>query len=215
MRRMIGYFLLLPILVAALSGLLWLRSSLPPPERSWIVHGIAGPIKVTRDSMGVPTITAVNDADAAFALGYVHAEDRLFQMDLQRHYGTGRLAEWFGTPALGTDRMMRTLGLARAAARQLATLPPELQAVLNSYAAGVNAYLADRRWALPPEYYLLRAEPEPWRPVDTLLWGKLMAWQLAGNYRSELVRAQITTHVKPEEMSIPTAGGPTRESQSG
>jgi len=202
MRRLFGYFILLPILVVGLSGLLWLHSSLPPQERSWIVHGIAGPIKVTRDNVGVPTITAVNDSDAAFALGYVHAEDRLFQMDLQRHYGGGRLAEWFGPQAVGTDRMMRTLGLARAAGRQLAILPPEIQAALTAYAAGVNAYITDRRWALPPEYYLLRAEPEPWQPTDSLLWGKLMAWQLAGNYRSELVRAQIATRIKPEEMSI-------------
>ncbi|HUN49044.1 MAG TPA: penicillin acylase family protein, partial [Stellaceae bacterium] len=202
MRRRIAVFLLLVPLVAVLSGLLWLRSSLPPPARERTVEGLTAPVRITRDSTGIPTIEARNDTDAAFALGYVHAEDRLFQMDARRRFASGRLSEWFGAATLDTDRMMRTLGLARAAERQFAVLPPEVQAGLTAYAAGVNAFLHDRRAALPPEYYLLRAEPEPWRPADGLIVGKLMAWSLAGNYRSELVHAQIAERVKPEEMSI-------------
>ena len=200
-RRIAAFLLLLPLLVLA-SGLLWLRSALPPPSGSRIVAGLGAPVRIDRDAAGVPTINAASDNDAAFALGYVHAEDRLFQMDLQRHYAAGRLAEWFGPPALGSDRMMRTLGLARVAARQFAGLSEEVQAGLRAYAAGVNAYLRDRRTALPPEYYLLRADPEPWRPEDTLLWGKLMAWQLAGNYRAELVRARVAARVKPEDLPV-------------
>src|SRR5262249_15422782 len=162
---------------------------LPPVAYSRTVQGLKAPVRIARDAIGVPTIVATNDDDAAFALGYVHAEDRLFQMDAQRRYASRRLAEWFGARVLDTDKMMRPLGLARAAERQLPELPDELQGVLRSYAAGVNAFIADRRWALPPEYYLLSVRPEPWRAVDTLIWGKLMAWQLAGNYRGELVRA--------------------------
>ncbi|HEV3177571.1 MAG TPA: penicillin acylase family protein [Stellaceae bacterium] len=206
-RRILIVLLLSPIVVA-LSGLLWLHSSLPPLARSRVVQGITAPLRIARDAIGVPTIVATNDLDAAFALGYVHAEDRLFQMDAQRRYGAGRLAEWFGARVLDSDRMMRTLGLARAAERQLGDLPDEVQAAFRAYAAGVNAYITDRRWALPPEYYLLRAKPEPWRAVDTLIWGKLMAWQLAGNYRGELVRAKILEHVKPEEMPILYPGYP-------
>jgi len=202
MGRRILIVLLLPPIVAALSGLLWLHSSLPPLRPARIVQGITAPVRIARDVIGIPTITAENDLDAAFALGYVHAEDRLFQMDAQRRYGAGRLAEWFGPRTLDADKMMRTLGLARAAERQLRELPEEVQAAFQAYAAGVNAFIADRRWALPPEYYLLRVRPEPWRAVDTLIWGKLMAWQLAGNYRGELVRARILEHVKPDEMPI-------------
>jgi penicillin amidase len=206
-RRIFLVILLAPVVVG-LSGLLWLHSALPPLRPSRTVEGLTAPVRIARDAIGVPTIIANNDLDAAFALGYVHAEDRLFQMDLQRRFGAGRLAEWFGVRALEGDKMMRTLGLARAAERQLAELPDEVQAALRSYAAGVNAYITDRRWALPPEYYVLRVRPEPWRAVDTLIWGKLMAWQLAGNYRSELVRAKVLEHVKPEEVPILYPGYP-------
>src|SRR5579863_2329246 len=199
-RRIAAFFLLVPVL-AIVSGLLWLRSGLPPQSATRVVQGLTAPVRIDRDATGIPTITAGSDDDAAFALGYVHAEDRLFQMDLQRHYAAGRLAEWFGDPALNSDKMMRTLGLARAAARQFAALSPDVQAALQAYASGVNAYLENRRTALPPEYYLLRAEPEPWRPEDTLLWGKLMAWQLAGNFRSQLLRARLADrlHTRPED----------------
>ena len=208
MGRRIFLIILLAPIVGALSGLLWLHSALPPVAYSRTVQGLTAPVRIARDAIGVPTIVATNDLDAAFALGYVHAEDRLFQMDAQRRYASGRLAEWFGGRVLESDKMMRTLGLARAAERQLAELSDELQAVLRSYAAGVNAFIADRRWALPPEYYLLRVRPEPWRAVDTLIWGKLMAWQLAGNYRGELVRARLLEHVKPEDLPILYPGYP-------
>ncbi|HKX07416.1 MAG TPA: penicillin acylase family protein [Stellaceae bacterium] len=202
MGRRIFLIILLTPIVLALSGLLWLHSELPPAAPARVVQGLTAPVRISRDAIGIPTIVATNDLDAAFALGYVHAEDRLFQMDAQRRYASGRLAEWFGARVLDTDKTMRTLGLARAAERQFSELPEEIQTVLRSYAAGVNAFIEDRRWALPPEYYLLRTRPEPWRAVDTLIWGKLMAWQLAGNYRGELVRARLLEHVKPEEMPI-------------
>ena len=202
MGRRIFLIILLTPIVVALSGLLWLHSALPPVAYSRIVQGLTAPVRIARDAIGVPTIVATNDLDAAFALGYVHAEDRLFQMDAQRRYASGRLAEWFGSRVLETDKMMRTLGLARAAERQLSELSDELQGALRSYAAGVNAFIADRRWALPPEYYLLRARPEPWRAADVLIWGKLMAWELAANYRGELVRAKLLEHVKPEDLPI-------------
>ena len=200
-RRIAVFLLLLPILVL-LSGLLWLRSALPPPAATRAVTGLGQPVRILRDARGIPTIEATSDRDAAFALGYVHAEDRLFQMDLGRRLGAGRLAEWFGAVAADRDRLMRTLGLARAAERQFTLLPPEVRADLESYAAGVNAYLRDRRRALTPEYYLLRARPEPWQAVDTLIIGKVMAWQLAGNYRSELLHAEVAERLKPTELPI-------------
>ena len=195
-------FLLLLVLVGAAGTYLWLLSSLPVTDGTMALAGLNAELRITRDAQGIPTISAQTDRDAAFGLGFVHAQDRLFQMDLMRHYGAGRLAEWFGGRALATDRSMRVLGLYRAAEAQYALLSPELRAVFDAYAAGVNAFLANRHAALPPEYVLLRVRPEAWRPADSLVWGKLMDLQLTGNYRSELARAKLAKRLKPEELDM-------------
>src|SRR5690606_25496763 len=140
--------------------------------------------------------------DAAFALGYVHAQDRLYQMEQMRRVGAGRLAEIVGERALPMDRIMRTLGLYRAAEAQLDALSPELRAYLEAYTSGVNAFLENRTRALPPESYLLRFRPERWRVADTLVYGKLMALQLAGNYRGELLRARIVERLGREALDL-------------
>jgi penicillin G amidase len=201
MRRRWFRLLLLPLVLVA-GTLLWLRSSLPLSSGHLALEGLTAPVSISRDAHGIPTIAAKNDRDAAFALGFVHAEDRLFQMDLMRRAGAGRLSEWFGSATLPFDRFVRTIGLYRAAERQYALLSPELRAALDAYAAGVNAYLAHRRGALPAEYYLLNASPEPWKPADTLVWGKLVALQLAGNLRQELLHARLAQHLTPEELQI-------------
>lgn len=200
-RAIIRLLLLLPLVVAA-AGFLWLRSSLPRNDGRLALAGLSGEVRIARDGHGIPTITAANERDAAFAVGVVHAQDRLFQMDAMRRLGAGRLAEWFGARLLGTDRFMRTIGLYRAAERQYGLLTPELRQVLEAYAAGVNGVIAQRRTALPPEYYLINAEPEPWRAADTLVWGKLMALQLAGNFRQELLHARLAQRLKPEELAV-------------
>jgi penicillin G amidase len=203
MRRFLKlrFLLLLPV-VALLGGFLWLRSSLPQEDGRLVLPGLVAEARISRDEHGIPTIVAADDRDAAFALGFVHAQDRLFQMDSMRRYGAGRLSEWFGAATLRADRFTRTLGIYRAAEQQYALLTPELRAALDAYAAGVNAYLAQRHGALPPEYQLLRVAPEPWRPADTLVWGKLMDLQLAANFRSELLHARLAQHLSPEEMAI-------------
>lgn len=205
MWRIVARFIQLLVLLALMGvagGYLWLRSSLPVSDGKLDLPGLTAELRITRDAHGIPTITAQSDRDAAFALGFVHAQDRLFQMDLMRHYGAGRLAEWFGVRAVETDRSIRTLGLYRAAEAQYALLSPELRAVFDAYAAGVNAFLANRRGALPPEYVLLGIRPEAWSPTDSLLWGKIMDLQLTGNYRFELLRAKLARRLKPEELAI-------------
>jgi penicillin G amidase len=189
-------------LMAAAGVYLWLRSSLPESDGRLVLAGPTAEIRITRDAHGIPTIEAQNDRDAAFALGFVHAQDRLFQMDLMRHYGAGRLAEWFGARALPVDRSMRILGLYRAAEAQVALLSPRLRAVFDAYAAGVNAFRATRHGALPPEYAVLGVRPGPWKPADSLVWGKLMDLQLAGNYRFELLRARLAEHLKPDQLAV-------------
>ena len=202
MAGLIIRILLLVPLIAIAGALLWLRSSLPLSEGKLAVDGLDAEISIARDAHGIPTIRAASDHDAAFALGFVHAQDRLFQMDLMRRAGAGRLSEWFGAKTLGVDRFMRTIGLYRAAEREYPLLSAPLRAALDAYAAGVNAYLATRHGALTPEYYLLNVAPEPWQPADTLVWGKLMALELAGNFRRELLHARLARRLSPEELQL-------------
>src|SRR5262249_4002726 len=194
MRRIVGCILIGMLLILVLlagGGCLYLRSWLPQVAGSIAVSGITVSVRIERDADGVPLITAANDEDAAFGLGFVHAQDRLFQMELQRRYGAGRLAEVLGVDALPTDRQMRVLGLYGSAEAAIPHLSPEVRRGFEAYAAGVNAFLATRRGALPLEFLLLRFAPEPWRLADSLVWGKLMDLQLAGNYRGELLRAGL------------------------
>src|SRR5487761_460472 len=203
-RRLLGALAAVVILLSALlaGGWLYLRSSLPQTDGTIVVNGLSAPVTVTRDAHGIPTIVAKTDTDAAFALGYVHAQDRLFQMDLMRRYGAGRLAEWFGAVALPADRFTRTLGLYRAAEAQYAHLSPTVRGILDAYAAGVNAWIATRPGALPPEYAVLRVGIEPWKPADTLVWGKIMDLDLTANFRGELLRARLLQHLTPAELAV-------------
>jgi penicillin G amidase len=189
------------LLGVAVSCVLWLRTSLPQASGRLTVPGLTAEASITRDAAGVPHIRAASDRDAAFALGFVHAQDRLFQMDMTRRLGAGRLSELLGPATVGIDRTMRTLGLYRLAEQEYADLSEPVRAALDAYAAGVNAFLGQRR-ALPPEYYLLRAAPEAWRPADTLVWGKYMALLLSGNYRSELLRARMLARITPEQLAL-------------
>jgi penicillin amidase len=205
--RIAGLVVLL-VAVAGAGFFVYLRSSLPQTGGRIAVAGLLAPVRITRDADGIPTITAASDEDAAFGLGFVHAQDRLFQMELMRRYAAGRLAEIFGPEAVPVDRMMRVLGLYRAADQEMPVLSVKLNRVLSAYAAGVNAFLATRRGALPPEFVLLRFSPEPWRPADSLAWGKLMALQVGGNYRGELERAKLAQSLSPADLAFLYPGYP-------
>src|SRR4051812_12621093 len=200
-RYVLAGFLILLLLVLG-GGYLYLRSSLPQVEGRVSVQGLNAPVTIARDADGVPLIIASDDADAAFGLGFAHAQDRLFQMETMRRYGAGRLAELFGTRSVGIDTQMRVLGLYRLAEASFFHLSVPMQRTLEAYAAGVNAFLATRRGALPPEFQLLRLTPEPWRPVDSLVWGKMMDLELTGNYRGELMRARLARSLSPEQLAF-------------
>jgi penicillin G amidase len=200
-RRTLATLLILALLVAG-GGYIALRSSLPAADGRLTVPGLHGSVTIARDADGIPTITAKNDDDLAFALGFAHAQDRLFQMELQRRYGAGRLAELFGEAAVPIDKQMRVLGLYRAAEAAFPHLSPAVRSGIEAYSAGVNAYVATRGWLLPLEFLLLRFKPEPWKPADTLVWGKLMDFQLGGNYRGELVRARMARTVSTDDMAV-------------
>jgi penicillin amidase len=199
-RGLAGLFALLLILGGGLC--LYLLSSLPQTDGRLVVAGPKAEIRIERNADGVPLIAAQDDEDAAFGLGFVHAQDRLFQMELQRRSGAGRLAEIFGREALTIDRQMRVLGLYRAAEVEIPFLSSAVRRGLEAYAAGVNAFLGSRRGALPPEFLLLRFAPEPWHPADSLVWGKLMAVQLGGNYRGELLRARMARTIPAADLAF-------------
>ena len=164
MRRLAVWAFGLVLLAMGALGTI-LMATLPKLDGAVSVPGASAGIEIQRDEMGIVTIRAGSDADAAFALGYAHAQDRMFQMDLTRRLGAGRLSEIIGTPTVETDRFMRRLGLYRAAVANLTHLPQDAQHFLQAYADGVNAYLA-RRDSLPaPEFLLLGYRPEPWTPA--------------------------------------------------
>jgi penicillin amidase len=198
----LGLLGLLALLVfVAGGGYLWLRQSLPQIEGEIRVQGLKAPVTVVRDRWAIPHIEAMSLEDAVFALGFVHAQDRLWQMEFQRRVGAGRLAEIVGGGAVPTDRYMRTLGLYRRAAASLVHLSSDTRAWLEAYARGVNAYLATRSGPLPPEFLLLRhAGIEPWTPADSLVWLRLLALDLGTNYRDELLRARLSTRLSDRQI---------------
>jgi penicillin amidase len=190
------------VLLIGGGGLLWLRGALPQTAGTITVQGIAAPIEILRDTDGVPHISAKTEVDAVFALGYVHAQDRLWQMEFQRRIGNGRLSEVLGQATLKTDTFLRTLGPARAAASALPGISPPIRKVLDAYVAGVNTYISSHHGrALPIEFTILGFEPEPWRPEDVLVWAKMMAWNLGDNWEKELLRAKLNEQLGTERTA--------------
>ena len=192
--------LLVVIILAVGAGFLWLRTSLPELDGELRLPGLEGPIQILRDRYGVPTIRAGNSADAAFGLGYAHAQDRFAQMELMRRGGSGRMSELVGSIALDFDSYARGLALRHQAESQAAALPPDLRRVTEAYAAGVNAWLGARDGALPWELAILFYDPEPWSVADSMLWGRVMAFRLIGNWRAEALRAHMAERLTPEQI---------------
>ena len=191
----------------------WLHQSLPKTNGEIAVHGLGAWAEILRDRFGVPHIFAASATDAYFALGFVHAQDRLWQMEMSRRIAAGRLAEVLGPPALETDRFLRTLGVRRVAEENLQHFQPDSRRQLDAYAAGVNAFLATDP-VLPPEFFIFRTKPEPWTAADSVAWVKMMAWDLGTNWRNELLRMQLS-RVLPlariHEFLAPYPGDPAPE----
>ena len=199
-RRLIG-FVLAGLSLLLLGSFDYLRSSLPKLHGELELAGLGAELNILRDANAVPHIHAVSPEDAYFALGFVHAQDRLWQMEFQRRVGAGRLSEVLGEATLGTDRFLRTLGVYRAAEASIPNLEPETLSALNAYVAGINGYLETRRGALPPEFLFFRFAPEPWQVADVLVWAKMMAWDLSGNWDDELLRARLSHVLEPGQIA--------------
>jgi penicillin amidase len=189
------------------------RGALPPYTGHFEAKGLKAPVEIVRDRNSVPHIIAGSIEDAAFGLGFVHAQDRFWQMELLRRAGQGRLAEIFPPRLLGpgvvnTDRTMRGLGLYRAASDSVGALSPGTRTVLESYAAGVNAWIGnrDRQYGLELTLIKLlsggRYRPEPWQAADSMVWAKLMALSLDGNWRSELLRLRLLQRIGEDNLKF-------------
>ncbi|AEG45240.1 peptidase S45 penicillin amidase [Isoptericola variabilis 225] len=187
----------LALVATTVFGVVTVRRPLPTWDGELSVPGLEGEVEVVRDAQGVPHVYAGSAHDLFAAQGYLHAQDRFFEMDYRRHVTAGRLAELVGDvpEAIEADMVIRTLGWRRVAEQEWHLLAPETRAYLQAYAEGVNAYVDSRDpEELALEYTVLGltvdlAEPEPWDPIDSLAWLKAMAWDMRSNYQVELERA--------------------------
>ncbi len=202
-RKLIKALAAAVLLVVAMIaiGWLYLRQSLPSMDGNVAVAGVTASVEIIRDAGAVPHIFAKTKLDALFGLGYAHAQDRLWQMEFQRRVGFGRLSEIFGDATVSQDRFLRTVGFGRAARAAWDRLPEDGRRQIDAYIAGVNAFIAAHHGRLlPPEFTLLRFEPEPWSGPDVLVWGKMMAWDLSENYRFEMMRHDLAARVGVDRM---------------
>lgn len=213
-RFLIGVLIL--ALVAVSTGLFYFKSYLPNtvakksfPQIDGEIQltGLNAPVDIYRDAMGIPHIYATTAHDLFFAQGYVHAQDRFWQMDSWRHIGSGELSKMFGSAQVETDAFLRTLGWRKIAEAEWENLDPESRSILQAYTDGVNAYLKDHKdTALSLEYAILGLlspayEIEAWTPIHSLTWGKAMAWDLRGNMGEEIERAVLLKTFTPEQMA--------------
>lgn len=210
MKRLRRILTVLVALVALLAvgaggyGYVTVRSSWPQAAGELTVGGLDSEVRVLRDDRGVPQIYAASDHDLMFAQGFTHAQDRFFEMDFRRHVTAGRLSELFGESQVDTDKFLRTLGWRRIAEQEMSLLKPETVALLQAYADGVNAWLADHHGAdMSLEYAVLGLQvknykPEEWTPVDSVAWLKAMAWDLRGNMDDEMDRTLAAAAVGTE-----------------
>ena len=201
--------ILVVVLVAsAVVGVGLTRRALPQTSGEVEVPGLGAAVEVVRDERGVPHIYADTPEDLFRAQGYVAAQERFFQMDMRRHVVSGRLAELVGAGGVETDKVIRTLGWRRVAEEELALLSSQARTYLQSYAAGVNAYLEERGGTstLGFEYLVLgQSAPgyqvRPWDEVDSLAWLKAMAWDLRGNYTDELARGRLVGQISLQQLT--------------
>ena len=194
MKKLSLSLLSVGLLAAVLVGavLIFFVSKLPAQSGVQKIAGLSAQTKIIRDNHGVPHIFAETLNDGFAALGYLHASDRMFQMEMMRRAGSGRLAEILGSDLINYDKKMRALGFYRLIEPYYKGLSADTREALDAYARGVNAVMAKGNFAA--EFTLLGFEPTEWKPWDGLIWAKMMAWQLSGNYEDEVYREALLKH---------------------
>jgi penicillin amidase len=161
-----------------------------------VLDGISKPVNVYADEWQIPTIYAENSRDMFFMQGFIHARDRLWQMEMNRRIGMGTLAEAFGVQALPTDRLTRTLGFKRIAEKELKNLSDENLSIINAYISGVNEFINQGNYAI--EFRIAGIKPQQWEPIHIMAWSKVLAWTLSHGWSGSLIRKQIVDTVGKE-----------------
>ena len=206
-RRFILLISFLLLLIALLTVGRWgVGRAFPQMSGVLELDGLQGQVEIRRDAAGVPHIYASTLHDVYMAQGALHAQERLWQMDLQRRVGLGRVSDLLGESTVEIDQFFRTIGTHIAAEQDLEAMLPrdypiEAREALEAYSKGVNAYMATVP-VLPLEYQLLGAEWPPWTPLDTLASAKMMQWGLSGDWEEELFRAGLMQHLGAEESAL-------------
>ena len=177
-----------------------ITKSFPLTNGSLRVPGLHRPVEVYRDDYSVPHINAADEHDLMFTAGYVQAQDRLWQMDLMRRAGEGRLSEILGPSTIEYDKLFRTLDLVRVSQEIAVKLHPETRVLLQDYSSGVNAFITDHKGLYPVEFDMLNYEPEAWEPAHSILISRLMAWDLNIAWWSDLTYGEIAGSVSQEKF---------------
>ena len=164
------------------------------------IKSLGDSVSITFDESDIPHVNAKSQADAYFALGYLHASERSWQMEMNRRIASGRLSEILGADTVNIDRFVRTLGIKRAAERQFDRYPVSAKRLLQAYADGVNAGNAQLGWALPIEYFLTGSKPGHWSPTDSVAWMLMMAYDLGGNWQKELQRLELSQYLSTKQV---------------
>ncbi|CAN1518019.1 COG2366 Protein related to penicillin acylase [Burkholderiaceae bacterium] len=203
--KRIAKFLLLALLALGAGFGVWVFHTLPMVDGALKVAGLSQRVQINRDTDDVVHIQAQSSRDAAFALGFAHAQDRSWQLEFNRRLMHGELSEILGEVTLPTDKLIRTLGLMQAAQRQYDNLPAEVREQLQAYSDGINSFHANRPQGLPPEFALLRTEPggtsgKPWQPIDSVAWSLVMALDLGGNWGNEFARLTAARSLSTEQL---------------
>jgi penicillin G amidase len=205
------------VLVAGAALAVWaVNRSFPTTDGQIAVPGLHSDVRVVRDDYGVPHVYADNAEDLFYAQGYVQAQDRFYQMDFRRHMASGRLAELFGSKALPSDLLVRTMGWRQVAEREFALLDADTRRYLEAFSEGVNAYLQDHAPSqISLEYAVLglgglNYRPEEWTPVDSLVWLKAMAWELRSNMQDEVQRTLASSVLSERQIAGLYPGYPAR-----
>jgi penicillin amidase len=203
-KRLLLALAVLLLLIAAAAGVYIYRAS-PALDGELRAAGLLAPVTVARDPADVTHIKAQSPRDAWFALGYVHAQERGWQLEFNRRVMHGELSEVFGPATLDTDKLLRTLGVVRAAERQWQTLPAEGRDAMQAYSDGITAFYAGSSQALSPEFQMLGVKPGgasgvAWSPVDSLAWSLMMALDLGGNWGTEFARLSAARVLKTGEL---------------
>jgi penicillin amidase len=188
------------LILITVAGIIYLLSAQTNPSGKRIIKSLGDSVAISFDESDIPHIQAKSASDAIFALGYLHASERSWQMEINRRLASGRLSEILGKETLAIDRFIRTLGIKRAAEKQFDHYPIATKRLLQSYADGVNAGNAHLGWALPVEYFLTASKPGHWSPTDSVAWMLMMALDLGGNWQKELQRLELSQFLTTQQV---------------